>query len=317
MAIQLAPFLAVVLALSQAVAGLNLTFTGNCSESTRKSRLADVRNIAYYNATGTTNFTARAVSGNDEPWYYYLTLQDGSQNGGRTSFIHRWLGVPGSFLDSDQGNSTSFCMYTSGGYDKSLKNKQGNDTCDGVLSKKCIRGFNDDIASRATDGCASLDPDVSDECELSASTGTYTLKEDANSSFYTNYVGKKKGSGSLSREKSCFLSSLPGVDVPEGYGVVSLLGVSYGDEKDQGTLKAYDKVVKESIATFFTFVENQEQSNGVVMSKVLASQPVCAIPNVVQGDSRPVGSAGEKLSQPAWISLALTMVFFVLSAVVV
>lgn len=107
------------------------------------------------------------------------------------------------------------------------------------------------------------------------------------------------------------------MDVPEGYGVVELLGVSYGEQGERGTLEAYGEAVKESIATFFTFVENQEQNNRVVMSKVLASQPVCAIPNVVQGDGRPVESAGEELSQPPMIALVATVVTFILSAVVV
>lgn len=177
MTIQLGQYLAVVLALGQLAAGLNLTFTGNCSDSTRQSMLASVRDIAYYNATGTTGFTARAVSGDDEPWYYYLTLRDGSRNGGRASFIHRWLGVPGSFLDSDQSNRTTFCMYTSRGYDERLENKQGNDTCDGVLSKKCIKGYKDSSGSRLTDGCPSLASDVNDECKIASSTGTCKLME--------------------------------------------------------------------------------------------------------------------------------------------
>lgn len=107
------------------------------------------------------------------------------------------------------------------------------------------------------------------------------------------------------------------MDVPQGYGVVEVVGIGYGEQGERDTLEAYDKAVKRSIGTFFTFVENQEQDNHVVLSKVLASQPVCAIPNVVQGDSRPVDSACEKLSQPPMAALAVTVVALILSAIVV
>lgn len=175
MTIRLGRFLAVVSALGQLAAGLNLTFTGNCTDRDRHNLQVSFLDLANFNATGTTSFTARAVSGNDEPWYYYLTLHDGSQKDGPSSSINHWLGVPGSFLDSDQGNRTTFCMYTSGGHDKPLKNKQGNDTCDGVLSKKCIKGYKESSGATLRGGCPSLDSDVKDECEIGFSTGTCKL----------------------------------------------------------------------------------------------------------------------------------------------
>ncbi|XWX02054.1 hypothetical protein V2A60_010086 [Cordyceps javanica] len=65
-----------------------------------------------------------------------------------------------------------------------------------------------------------------------------------------------RGSVSLSKEQRCFFSSLPGVDVPDGYGVVPFIGLQYGGKGDKGPLKAYDKAVRQSIATVFRLVED-------------------------------------------------------------
>lgn len=117
------------------------------------------------------------------------------------------------------------------------------------------------------------------------------------------------GSARLSRESSCFVSSFPGLDIPEGYGVVSLVGIGYGESEDQGTLKPYDKIVQQSIAAIFTFFEYSPHSGASNQrrSHVLANQPVCAVPNHVLPGSRPVPSAGGK-SHASFLALAMSVV---------
>ncbi len=128
-------------------------------------------------------------------------------------------------------------------------------------------------------------------------------------------ITKETGSGSLSKARSCFFSSLPGVDVPAGYGVVPLLGGGYGEEQDKDTLAPYDKVVRQAIASIFVFVDgDRDDDSAPSSSKVLASQPVCAVPNVVQHGSRPVDSAGEK-RQPPTGALAATVWGLIVAAV--
>lgn len=150
-------FCGAALALGQAAAGLNLTFTGNCTSNSNSTNNGNgLRDVAYFNTTSTTQFTVPKLTGNDDPWYSYLTLT----NSGSSGFIDRWLGVPESFLKSDAANGTTACLYTAGGLDKKLKNTQGNSTCDGVLSDKCTESISKlTPSSFGSTNCPSTDPD--------------------------------------------------------------------------------------------------------------------------------------------------------------
>lgn len=120
----------VLLALSQVVASMNLSWTGNCSSA------PTLTEIKYLNATSITNFTMQKLTGNDDPWYLHLALTTGP-----TPFIYRLLSVPDSFIKSKTANETLFCAYTIGGKKTTPKTTQGNDTCSGVVSSKCEKAF--------------------------------------------------------------------------------------------------------------------------------------------------------------------------------
>lgn len=168
--------LGAVLALSQLAAGLNLTFMGNCTDFYKEHLTRDFRNYPHLNATAATSFTLPEVTGNDDPWYYYLTVVDNTYMN-ETSFMYHWVGVPGSFLASEQGSKTRFCMAMSGGQDKSLKNTQGNDTCDGIVPDTCVKKYKEMAPTLGFDEgtCPLLDRDFTDECHISTSTGTITF----------------------------------------------------------------------------------------------------------------------------------------------
>lgn len=157
----------VLTALSQAVAGMNVSTSGNCSGY--GNMLQDFKRIPYYNTTGTTNFTMKELTGNDDPWYYYLTMR-APKNDTRfeDGMVDRWLGVPRAFVDTDRGNATRICMATTLGKKKSLKHATGNSTCEGVLSKKCEKLFKESPMDEK--GCPKLSRETIDECDIGSDT---------------------------------------------------------------------------------------------------------------------------------------------------
>lgn len=117
--------------------------TGDCSPmSTKGNGTFSAGYSRLINATGTTSFTLQELTGNDQPWYYYLTLEEGifpnDRSGGA---ILRWLGLPESFLNTSKANETRVCMYSIPGLDKDMTNKSGNQTCQGIVSEKCAQSI--------------------------------------------------------------------------------------------------------------------------------------------------------------------------------
>lgn len=84
------------------------------------------------------------------------------------------------------------------------------------------------------------------------------------------------------------------------------LGISYSSNDDSKPFKGYDEAASQAIASLFAFVRREEIVNGS-LEKVAAAQPVCAIPNKVQKDSRPVDSPAGKLQQPAWLASVMVV----------
>lgn len=159
-----------IMALVSTAASMNISWTGNCSISSVNS---DYANLEAFNTTSVTNFTVPGVSGNDDPWYYYLTLRD--ETHGATGFINRWLGIPESFLESDAANYTDLCSYTISGQDKRMKNTAGNDTCKGVISDKCADAFlNPESKARQSYSFGNCDRIITTDCD---SDGIYSTCE--------------------------------------------------------------------------------------------------------------------------------------------
>lgn len=134
--------------------------TGNCSTQYLNSTSYE-DDLTHINATGTTSFTLQQLTGNDQPWYYYVTLTEGGRQGNSSDvLIHPWLGVPESFLNTAQANETRVCMYTMAAQDKGLTNKDGNQTCAGILSDKCVKSVVSSAnALSRSGGCPGIDPD--------------------------------------------------------------------------------------------------------------------------------------------------------------
>ena len=146
--------------LVQVATAMNLSFTGNDCPPNPNEIYSET---AYSNATGTTKFYVQDL-GDDasEPWYYSLTLMDerGSKYG---PFINRWLSVPKSYMDSEFGKETSLCMYTSKGLNKSMKNAEGDESCEGVVSDECLKAFSSVKPASAGEPCPS--PPTRDACD--------------------------------------------------------------------------------------------------------------------------------------------------------
>lgn len=152
-------------------------FTGNCSpKSTDGNSTISLDRLT--NATGTTSFTLQELSGNDQPWYYYLTLEEGVFPNNRSGgFILRWLGVPESFLNTTKANETQVCMYTFPGLDRDMKNKSGNHTCDGIVSDKCAQSILQpkDERFRSDGFCPTITPDKDCKADFFSSGNIFPL----------------------------------------------------------------------------------------------------------------------------------------------
>lgn len=174
-------YLGLLLALGQVVSCLNLTFSGNCTTSGTNGTTKHMDSL-YFNVTGTTNFTLPQLTGNDDPWYYHLILSAPTNDNPRDKFIERWLSVPESFLGSEVANRTLLCAYTIDGQDASLENKQGNDTCAGVISDKCKKSFDVVASDVESSGCPPVY--TGKDCNTA---GIYSIGE---SLFHPNQAGE-------------------------------------------------------------------------------------------------------------------------------
>lgn len=152
-----------LLALGQVASALNLTYSGNCTSSNSSSI-----DIPFINATSTTNFTLKELTGNDDPWYYHLALVSPAHKDPTHQLIHSWLSIPESFLGTETANKTTLCAHFLDSQEASVKNMQGNNTCAGILSDKCIQGFENIAAPSSFDMCPSPSSDALDECKSSS-----------------------------------------------------------------------------------------------------------------------------------------------------
>lgn len=83
----------ILLALSQMIASMNLSWAGNCSATPGLSR------IEYLNVTSTTNFTMQKLTGHNDPWYLHLALITAEP----TPMIYR-LAERAGFLHGEQNS---------------------------------------------------------------------------------------------------------------------------------------------------------------------------------------------------------------------
>ncbi|KAJ3473516.1 hypothetical protein NLG97_g10264 [Lecanicillium saksenae] len=172
---QLLSSLGAALALGQIVVGVNMTFMDSCSKQDSESMYNLHKDAAYFNTTSATSFTVRDVTGKDNNWFVYLTVKDKAHENG-TSSLDYWIGVPGEFLASNQANDTRICLATSKNYDKSLKHKNGNDTCKGVVSDDCLKRYPDEAAKvdYSQNTVPYLDAKFEDKCNLGYTTSAST-----------------------------------------------------------------------------------------------------------------------------------------------
>ncbi|KAJ6783103.1 hypothetical protein PWT90_05925 [Aphanocladium album] len=297
MAYRLVPSMAAVLALSQIVAGVNMTFMDSCPRVEEEGIRNDFKDVDYFNTTSSTSFTMLNVTGVGNNWFLYLTVTDRThQEHPSASYLHYWLAVPDTFLDSDMFNNTRVCMAESKPYNGTLENRNGNDTCKGVVPDDCLNGYAEEV-SRLDFGQNSpprLNDDLGNKCDIAISSFEET------------------GSWEFSSDTTCFLKSFDGVLVPKGYGVLLLASKPYAEPDHKGSLKPYHEMITEVTPTFLTFIEDG-RSSGQNRTKVLTNQAICAIPNDVQHDSKgpddskkPADSAGEML-QPSFAALAVVI----------
>ncbi|KAK3196790.1 hypothetical protein K4F52_000134 [Lecanicillium sp. MT-2017a] len=146
-----APF-GIALVFGQKAAGLNLTFSGKECPSPSRNTSIDFSSVPYFNATSVTKFSVQQLGPHiTEPWYYILTFSDGRGSG--SSLIDRWVSVPKSFWDSQAANNTPVCPITLPGIKKSPKGKEGNETCQGVVTDECNGAFADVEDFTVDDAC--------------------------------------------------------------------------------------------------------------------------------------------------------------------
>ncbi|KAL0934773.1 uncharacterized protein CTRU02_209364 [Colletotrichum truncatum] len=100
-----------------------------------------------FNSTGTRPF--KLIPNQEDDWYLSYTLTD--LRGENMKFgpwvtmqdLSVYLSVPQSFIGTQQGNNTDFCMYLMPGRNDTLT-YSGDDasrSCEGVLSDNCIRAL--------------------------------------------------------------------------------------------------------------------------------------------------------------------------------
>ncbi|KAJ3473517.1 hypothetical protein NLG97_g10265 [Lecanicillium saksenae] len=274
-----------VLAFSQAVAGLRMSFEGNCTDQDKQRLRGDLGSVAYFNTTSTTSFTMDEMFGFGNNWFLYLTLQDNSHLG-RESDITTWIGVPENVWKSENATNMRICTATSKTYDKSLKHTNGNRTCQDVVPDDCLEGFKEQALKFDLDKDAfpKLDEDFENKCEV-------------------QFVRCQQ---LVSNDSKCLVGLLEGTVAPKGYGLIALNEVSYSD-KDKKSLKPYDKLIEEVTPTFLVFADaSRNSTRSHRTSDLLASQAICAIPNIVQHDSRRPDSAAEML-QPSFAALVVLL----------
>lgn len=115
----------------------NISATENCNPTLR--RLAN--NDTALNATGSAAFRL----GHDEDWYLSYSLTDRRHENlffgdeVTSQDLGVYLSVPASFIGSEQGNGTRFCMYMMPGRNRT--SEEGGGSCAGVVSDECLEAM--------------------------------------------------------------------------------------------------------------------------------------------------------------------------------
>lgn len=102
------------------------------------------------------------------------------------------------------------------------------------------------------------------------------------------------------------------MDVPEGYIVLPFSGISYGGDGAKGDFTAYDKALRQSVPSFFKFIQSTVQPDGTTeVTRIPAAVAVCGIPNQVRQGSRPVNSRAGKVQHAllAMSVVAMSLIF--------
>lgn len=89
-------------------------------------------------------------------------------------------------------------------------------------------------------------------------------------------------------------------------------GISYGGDGATGDFTAYDKALRQSVPSFFKFIQSTVQPGGTTtVTRIPAAVAVCGVPNQVRQGSRPVNSLAGKvqLSLLTMSVVAMSLIF--------
>ncbi|KAJ3479751.1 hypothetical protein NLG97_g8238 [Lecanicillium saksenae] len=270
---------------STAGMAINASYTGNCSSHAKT--ITYLGATPYVNSTATVTFDARHIykdgdhEGHDKPWYYYVTL---TQSEGKP-LTNQWIGVPESVLEANAFNYTRICTYMVEGRDGGSRVAEGNKTCDGIISDQCVETF-----SKPKSTAADMD-----ECPRQ-----FDL-EPCNTSFLAS------SSDTLSRDKTCFARTLPGITLPDGYVAAAIAGRGGIPNAGDNEYASYDDSFRRIIPTVIVFYKREQTGTNATLTTAIGTQRLCAAPNEAQPGSRSESRRNFDLSLTGFAMLGILL----------
>lgn len=163
------------LATSVSVVAQNSSTFAGCPTGTESLATGELG----FNATKSAGFTLQPELGE---WYISLGLRDsradnlhfGDARAGQ--WLEVMLSVPESFIGSQQGNDTEYCMYRFPARNETADEDEEAGSCKGVISDDCVEAMQKSWMEDGN-GCPSID--VREECGFNWEISTGTFPHDA------------------------------------------------------------------------------------------------------------------------------------------
>ncbi|KAJ6785472.1 hypothetical protein PWT90_01182 [Aphanocladium album] len=293
----------VLFALGDAAAVANASYIGNCTSHAKT--VTYLSDTPYINSSATVTFDVQHIGSvsDGKPWYYYMTL---TQSNGQPLTLY-WLGVPESIVERDAFNYTRICTYLLEDEKGRSTSPEGNKSCNGIISNQCVETFlKPKSSSSSLDGCPGrFDMEPCNSNHLAYSCGLLLLAH----SMRRVYFLTSSEADTLSREKTCFSKTMPGITLPEGYVVAALGGHGGNADAGDGEYAAYDDSFRRINPAVIVFYKHEQKGTNETLATALGTQSLCAAPNKVQPGSR--SGSGQRFELKLAVLVVLGALFWI------
>ncbi|KAK2599174.1 hypothetical protein QQS21_005364 [Conoideocrella luteorostrata] len=267
------------------------TFSAEQASATSDDSASDCSSQFFndgFNSSGRVSFYPTSASGEDERWYFALTLRDYRHEhlvfGDWVTMqsLEMFYSVPGDLVGSERGNNTKLCAYRLPGQNVTLADDPSS--CENILGKQCSDAISKTpLLAADAKSCPSLD--IDDVCGKSVTSVILSTCKSWQrvrpgtalpASFVTDTNHREATPANLSSKPQCS-NGFPGSS-PQGYQTYGTLGADVlPPDSSRDSFDVYDLRVRQPVPVVLAMYLPGEGSQ-------IAT--ICITPNTVKRGSR-------------------------------